>query len=166
MMKNRRKIGSTEMPIKITRKSGGRRSSSSGTQHFSSDSANEIGRAGIVGEEKNRLSLFLAALTKDSKKSVSVLVKGPHLQREKQSCPRGRRTPTAEWVVVRSSLTTKALAYGAESLSGKILYLYEYRGGRDAQLLTRVIAVRGHTSPRAHSQQRWGPENGGRASRG
>ena len=103
----------------------------------------EIGRAGIVGEEKNRLSLFLAALSKDSKKSVSVLVKGPTSSGKNNLVRAVVALLPPEWVVVRSSLTTKALAYGAESLSGKILYLYEYRGGRDAQLLTRLLQSEG-----------------------
>lgn len=103
----------------------------------------EIGRMGIVGEERNRLILYLAALTKESKKSVSVLVKGPTSSGKNNLVRAVVALLPPEWVVVRSSLTTKALAYGSESLSGKILYLYEYRGGRDAQLLTRLLQSEG-----------------------
>jgi len=102
-----------------------------------------IAEMGIVGEVQNRLTLFLAALTKDSKKSVSVLVKGPTSSGKNNLVRAVVRLLPPEWVVVRSSLTTKALAYGSESLSGKILYLFEYRGGRDAQLLTRLLQSEG-----------------------
>ncbi len=104
----------------------------------------QIGQIGIVGEEKNRLTLFLAALTKDSKKSVSVLIKGPTSSGKNNLIRAVVALLPPEWVVVRSGLTKQALAYGSESLTGKILYLYEYRGGRDAQLLTRLLQSEGN----------------------
>jgi len=103
----------------------------------------QIGEMGIIGEERNRLSLFLAALTKDSKKSVSVIVKGPTSSGKNNLLRAVVALLPPEWVVVRSGLTKQALAYGSESLSDKILYLFEYRGGRDAQLLTRLLQSEG-----------------------
>jgi hypothetical protein len=103
----------------------------------------QIGRAGIVGEKRNRLTLFLAALTRGFEKVVSVIVKGPTSSGKNNLVRAVVGLLPPEWVIVRSSLTKKALAYGEESLAGKILYLHEYRGGRDAQLLTRLLQSEG-----------------------
>jgi hypothetical protein len=103
----------------------------------------KLGEMGVVGEEKNRTTLFLAVLTKDLDKPVSALLRGP-TSSGKNNVVRGVvALVPPESLIIRASLTAKALAYGAESLSGKVLYLYEYRGGKDAQYLTRELQSEG-----------------------
>jgi len=103
----------------------------------------EIGKMGIVGEENNRLTLFLAAVTRDFEKPVSVLVKGPTSSGKNNLVRSVISLLPPESLVGRASLTKKALVYGPESLRSKVLYLYEYSGGRDAQLLTRILQSEG-----------------------
>jgi hypothetical protein len=52
-------------------------------------------------------------------------------------------------VIERASLSPKALAHGKGSLAGKIFLLREYRGGKDALLLLRLL----HSGGRAKGRQ-------------
>jgi hypothetical protein len=99
----------------------------------------KIGELGVVGEERNRLVLFLAALTRSTESPASVLVKGSTSSGKTTLVKSVVELFPRNCVVVRSGLTAKALAYGDGSLAQKILFLHEYRCGRDAQLLLRLI---------------------------
>ncbi len=103
----------------------------------------EIGQRGVVGEVANRLVLFLAGLTKDFSKPVSALLKGLRSTGKNNVAKAVTDLFPPECVVRRSSLTKKALAYGAEDLKGKIFYLYQYDGGKEAQLLLRILQSEG-----------------------
>jgi hypothetical protein len=103
----------------------------------------KLGEMGVIGETKNRMTLFLAALTRDLEKSVSVLVKGPTSSGKNNAVRRIVALVPPECVITRVSLTKKALAYGPESLSGKVFYIYEHRGGRDAEYMTRELQSEG-----------------------
>lgn len=98
---------------------------------------------GVTGEKKNRLALLLAALTKDLESPVSVLMKGPTASGKNTAVAAVVSLMPPELVIRRASLTRKALAYGSEDLTGKVFYLYEYRGGHDAQYLTRELQSEG-----------------------
>lgn len=98
----------------------------------------KIGELGVVGEERNRLILFLASLTKDLDTQVSVLVKGQSASGKSNLLRKTLQIFPPECVISRASLSAKAPVHGEGSLKGKILYLYEYRGGKDAQYLLRL----------------------------
>jgi hypothetical protein len=103
----------------------------------------KLSELGIVGERQNGLTLFLAAVTKDLDQPVSVLIKGPTSSGKNNQMREVISLLPPESVITRSSITAKALAYGPENLRGKVFYLYEYKGGRDAQLLTRLLQSEG-----------------------
>lgn len=104
----------------------------------------EIGAAGVVGELRNRLILFLACLTTVfDRGSVSVLMKGSSSTGKSNLVRAVLKLIPPELVLTRSSLSKKALAYGASNLAGKILYLMEIHGGRDAQFYTRLLQSEG-----------------------
>jgi hypothetical protein len=98
---------------------------------------------GVVGERKNCLTLFLAAMTKDLDKSVSVLVKGPTSSGKNRALRSVVTLLPPEIVITRSSMTNKAMTHGSESLSGKVFYLFEYQGGKDAEYFTRQLQSEG-----------------------
>jgi hypothetical protein len=93
---------------------------------------------GVVGEEQNRLLIFLACVTKDLRSAVSVIVKGSTSSGKSNLLRTVIRLFPVECVSNLASLTPKALVYGDGDLSGKILYLSEYRGAKDAMYLTRL----------------------------
>src|SRR5438552_11550246 len=97
-----------------------------------------IGDLGIVGEERNRLILFLACLTKHFHEAVSVLVKGITSGGKSKLVRTILRLMPPEDVTSLASLSKMAPVYGQGTLDGKILYVAEYRGGRDAQYLIRL----------------------------
>lgn len=103
----------------------------------------KIREMGVLGEEKNALTLFLATLTKDLNKSVSVLVKGPSSSGKNNVVRSIVNLVPPESVISRTSLTAKSQNYGEESLSGKVFYISEYRGGKDAEYLTRQLQSEG-----------------------
>jgi hypothetical protein len=103
----------------------------------------KLGEMGIVGEQKTRMTVFLATLTKDLEKPVSVLLKGPSSSGKNNVVRNIVALLPPECLVTRASLTKKALAYRADSLSGKVFYLFEYHGGRDAQYLMRELQSEG-----------------------
>jgi hypothetical protein len=102
-----------------------------------------IGDLGVIGEYKNRLVLFLAGLTRVFRRPVSVLLKGHPSTGKNNLVGAVVAVFPQEDVLPRSSLTKKAPAYGKGKLSGKILYLFQYEGGKDAQLLIRLLQSEG-----------------------
>jgi DNA primase len=103
-----------------------------------------IAEMGIVGEKRNILILFLAALTKDFDKSVSVLEKGASSTGKSEVVRSVIRIMPPECVLMRASLSKMAPVHGAGDLSGKILCIAEYHGARDASYLTRLLQSEGH----------------------
>jgi hypothetical protein len=98
----------------------------------------KIGELGVVGEKRNRLVLFLAGITKDLDQQVSVLVKGQSASGKSNLMRKVLLLFPPECVISRASLSAKAPVHGEGSLQGKIFYLFEYRGGKDAQYLLRL----------------------------
>jgi DNA primase len=103
----------------------------------------QIGAAGVVGERQNRLVLYLACLTSALEKVVSVLVKGPTSTGKNNLTKGVLSLIPPEKVLTRSSFSEKALAYGAEELAGRIVYLVEHRGGKDAEFFRRLLQSEG-----------------------
>jgi energy-coupling factor transporter ATP-binding protein EcfA2 len=98
-----------------------------------------IGELGVVHERRNRLIVILACITMFLRDKVSILLSGP------SSCGKSTIVETIiklcppELLIKRVSFSRKAFAYGKEPLDGRILYITEYRGGKEAQLLLRIL---------------------------
>jgi hypothetical protein len=103
----------------------------------------KTGEQGVVGELRNRLVIFLAALTKGLAKPVSVLIKGPRSTGKNNIIKAVINLLPPECLLPRSSLSRKALAYGKDPLAGKVVYLYQLDGGRESQLLMRMLMSEG-----------------------
>jgi hypothetical protein len=103
----------------------------------------KVGELGIVGEKRNGLVFFLAAITKNLDRSVSVLEKGESSTGKSELVKAVIRLLPPESVLVRASLSKTAPVHGTEDLAGKILYIVEYRGARDAMYLTRLLQSEG-----------------------
>jgi hypothetical protein len=99
----------------------------------------KIGDLGVVGEERNRLILFLAGVSRTTPTPASVLVKGATSSGKTTLVKSPIKLFPTDCVMERSGLSGKALAHGEGSLAGKILFIHEYRCGKDAQLLLRLI---------------------------
>jgi hypothetical protein len=94
----------------------------------------KIEEKGVVNEEYNRLIIFLACISR-----VSLIVKGPSSSGKSELCRTCIQLIPPERVIPRASLSRKALAYGDGRLDGKILYLFERLGGKEADLLLRLL---------------------------
>jgi hypothetical protein len=117
----------------------------------------KVGDLGVVGEESNRLILVLAGLTRTLPRPASVLVKGPTSSGKSTLVESSIQLFPPSCVVERAGLSKKALAHGAGSLAHKILFLNEYRCGKDAQQFTRLLQSQGqikHEFTTIHGAQR------------
>jgi hypothetical protein len=103
----------------------------------------KIGELGIIGEKRNRLVLFLAGLTKNLDKPVSVLEKGASSTGKSELLKADISLFPPECVLTRASLSKKAPVHASGDLSGQILYIVEYRGAQDALYLTRLSQSEG-----------------------
>jgi len=105
-----------------------------------------IGKLGVVGEERNRQVLFLAGVTRTTSTPASVLVKGATSSGKTTLVKSSIKLFPADCVIERAGLSAKALAHGQGSLAEKILFINEYRGGKDGQLLLRLQQSDGRIS--------------------
>jgi hypothetical protein len=103
----------------------------------------KVGELGIVGEKRNRLILFLAGLTKNFSKPVSVLEKGASSTGKSELLKAAVSLFPPECVLTRASLSKMAPAHGSDDLGGMLLYIIEYRGAKDALYLTRLLQSEG-----------------------
>jgi hypothetical protein len=106
----------------------------------------QTGKMGLVGEVRNRLIVFLAALTakiRDKKRRSSVMAIGPSGSGKTVVIEVPLRLFPSGFVVRRASFTRQALAYGQDSLDGRVLFVDEYRGGKEAQYLLRILQSEG-----------------------
>lgn len=105
-----------------------------------------IGSLGLVGESRNRLIIFLAALTSMNpvqKRRNSVMVLGPSGTGKTALIEIPLKLFPPEFVVRRASFSRQALAYGEEPLDKKALFIDEYRGGKEAQYFLRLLQSEG-----------------------
>jgi hypothetical protein len=98
----------------------------------------KIGELGVVGEELNRRILFLAGLTSAFPRPVSLIIKGRTSSGKSNLIGSSVKLFPPELVIVRASLSKQAPLHAKDSLKGKLFYLLEYRGGREAQYLLRL----------------------------
>src|SRR5436190_1660699 len=110
---------------------------------FLFNAGQKIGEMGIVGEERNRLILLLAGIARNLPEPPSVLVKGSTSSGKSTLVKRSIQLFPPECVIERAGLSQKALAYGGGSLASKILFINEYRCGKDSQLLLRLLQSEG-----------------------
>ena len=99
----------------------------------------KISELGLVAKPQNRLIIFVAGLSLTLILKVSVMVLGDSSTGKSTLINKVLKLFAPEFVIQRASFSRKAFAYGEESLDKKILYVNEYRGGRDAQLLLRIL---------------------------
>ncbi len=106
----------------------------------------KIGSLGLVGESRNGLTVFLAALTlmnPNQKRRNSVMVLGPSGSGKTALIEFPLMLLPPEFVVRRASFSRRAPAYNKESLDKKVLFVDEYRGGREAQYFLRLLQSEG-----------------------
>lgn len=103
----------------------------------------KVGKLGIVGERRNILILLLAAIARVFPKPPSVLIKGPTSSGKSTVVKTTLQLFPPECILERAGLSRKALAHGKGSLAHKILFIHEYRCGRDAQQLLRLLQSEG-----------------------
>lgn len=106
----------------------------------------KVREMGVIGEKLNLLVLFLAGLTKNFDKPVSVLEKGVSSTGKSEVVKAVIALFPPECVLERASLSKMAPAHGALQLDGKILYVVEYRGAKDALYLTRLLQSEGQVT--------------------
>ena len=107
--------------------------------HFLHRAGQKIGELGVVGEERNRLVIFLAGVTRKTRRPASVAVKGAASSGKTTLVKGAIQLFPDDCVIERAGLSGKALAHGEGSLAEKILFFNEYRSAKDAQLLLRLI---------------------------
>lgn len=103
----------------------------------------KIGELGVIGEHRNRLILFLAGVARTLSDPPSVIVKGSTSSGKSTLVRDSIQLFPSTSVIERAGLSRKALAYGEVPLSRKILFISEYRCGKDAQLLLRLLQSEG-----------------------
>jgi len=95
---------------------------------------------------RNRLILVLAGIARTLPEPPSVLVKGSTSSGKSTLLKETVRLFPPDCVVERAGLSAKALAHGFGSLANKILLLNEYKCGKDAELLLRLLQSDGRIS--------------------
>lgn len=103
----------------------------------------KVGELGIVGEARIILVLLLAGIARVFSKPPSVLIKGPTSSGKSTVVKTALQLFPTGSVIERAGLSKKALAHGKGSLAHKILFIHEYRCGKDAQLLLRLLQSEG-----------------------
>jgi hypothetical protein len=99
----------------------------------------KIGYLGIVGEERNRLVLTLGCVARTLPAPPSLMLKGPPGTGKSTLAKTVIQLFPPHCVVERAGLSGKALAHRKGSLARKILYINEYRCGKDSQLRIPVM---------------------------
>jgi energy-coupling factor transporter ATP-binding protein EcfA2 len=102
-----------------------------------------IGKLGVIGEQRNRVILALAGIARTFPKPPSVLIKGPTSSGKSTLVRAALQLFPPHCVVERAGLSEKALAHGKGSLANKILFIHEYRCGKAAQQLLRLLQSEG-----------------------
>jgi hypothetical protein len=106
--------------------------------------SNQIEAAGVVGEKANAQVIFISALTTQIYPPVSVIIKGQSSSGKSNLVVGVLSMLPDDMVIDRAGLSPKALAYGEEALDGRVLYMTELHGAKDAQYLLRLLQSEGH----------------------
>ncbi len=103
----------------------------------------KIGEIGVVGEERLRLIVFLAAVTRNLPDKASVLVKGSTSSGKSTVVKHVLQLFPPSCIVDRAGLSKKAIPHGHGNLGDKILLMTEYQSGREAQFFLRLMQSEG-----------------------
>src|SRR5579863_4626813 len=103
----------------------------------------QVKKLGVIGETRNLLILVLAGIARTLPKPPHVLIQGPASSGKTTLVKTTLQIFPPNCVVERAGLSAKALAHGKGSLAHKILFIQEYRCGKDAQQLLRVLQSEG-----------------------
>src|SRR5262245_47282334 len=98
-----------------------------------------IGKLGVSRKKRNRLILVLTGIARTLPKPPSVVLKGPTSCGKSTLVRASLRLFPRDCVEERAGLSAKALAHGKGSLAGKILFIHEYRCGKEAQQQLRLL---------------------------
>jgi hypothetical protein len=103
----------------------------------------KIGELGVVGEQRTSLITFLAGVGRSLQTPPGVMEKGSTASGKSTVVKNTLLLFPSECVIERAGLSGKALAHGTGSLANKILFINEYRCGKDAQQLLRLVQSEG-----------------------
>src|SRR5260370_10101207 len=103
----------------------------------------EVKKLGVIGETRNLLILVLAGIARTLPKPPHVLIQGPTSSGKTTLIKTTLQLFPPNCVVEPAGLSRKALVHGKGSLAHKILFIQEYRCGKDAQQLLRLLQSEG-----------------------
>jgi hypothetical protein len=105
---------------------------------FLYNASQKVAELGVVGEERNRLTMILACITRHTPDPVSIILQAPPGSGKTTLMRSTVRLFPPDYVSERAGLSKKALAFGKRSLKNTILVINEYKCGKDAQLFIRL----------------------------
>lgn len=100
----------------------------------------------VVGEETNKMMLYLAATSRKFKKPISLVVFGKSSSGKSYVANTIERFMPDEDTLVLSSMTAKALEYADDQLMHKCLLVQEWEGLKEALPTLRVLQSEGKLS--------------------
>ena len=105
---------------------------------FLYNASRKVTEMGVVGEKRIKVLLILGCITRHTPEPVSIILKAPTGTGKTTLVRSVIRLFPPDCVIERAGLSKKALVHGKGSLSNKILFINEYRCGKDAQQLIRL----------------------------
>jgi energy-coupling factor transporter ATP-binding protein EcfA2 len=106
----------------------------------------QVKKLGVIGESRNILILVLAGIARTLPKPAHVLIQGPTSSGKTTLIKTTLQLFPPSCVIERAGLSGKALVHGKGSLAHKILFIQEYRCGKDAQQLLRLLQSEGRVT--------------------
>jgi len=103
-------------------------------------------RAGVVGEEVNRRTLFLASISRLSHDSISIIYKGQSSSGKSFVTNTVLRMVPKDYLLSFSFLTPKALVHSKRDLSNSVLFIQEQQGGEQSDYSIRTLLSEGEIS--------------------
>src|SRR6266478_8937939 len=97
----------------------------------------KVRELGVIGEERNKLAGLVGCISRECDEPVSF--KGTTGSGKTRQFKAYTQMFPQSCVIERAGLSEKALAYGKDPLARRILFINEYRCGRDAQQLLRLL---------------------------
>jgi MoxR-like ATPase len=105
---------------------------------FLYNASRKVTEMGVVGEKRLKLLLILGCITRNTPEPVSIILKAPPGTGKTTLVRSVIRLFPSDCVIERAGLSKKALVHGKGSLVNKILFINEYRCGKDPQQLIRL----------------------------
>jgi len=105
---------------------------------FLYNASQRVAELGVVGENRNRLTMILACITRHTPEPVSIILQAPPGSGKTTLMRSTVRLFPPVFVTERAGISKKALAFGKRSLKNTVLVINEYKCGKDAQLFIRL----------------------------